>query len=445
MYFWFKGVLSHEFSTNKKEETILSLRQFILSCGVTSIQSSETYFSPNIPLNKLDGALVSYGYNAKVNAKDVIVLMDDTVFGSAKDGLIITDEYIVIKEGFTRSQTFVLNYMTDIKSQDGSIFIADRKVAKMTLVGKSELAYVFNVISRWMSLIRKPVIPIDGSVCADKKTLQSICSKYIEPKYKEESSRVPFNKPKVTPFFYVGSDIPQDKLRMARFSLSISDSEEIVALYDLSVGQDAQNAFIIAVTGIYSKGGSDKDTIYISWNRLKTSVFLKDSCNESIYYGVIFSNNTRILCTRDSGIVKPFGFEIMHDLIDSIDCKTENSQKKLSNTSIDRFSNFKNSSDMTRLKDAVRKKDVICDEFIKLHNLSLEALKREVQGDEIQAQQGDDVFLDLFCSVIDEQIKIMPNLRVKCDKHPANYCVIFDGSEVISVFNFVVGACALRE
>ena len=38
-----------------------------------------------------------------------------------------------------------------------------------------------------------------------------------------------------------------------------------------------------------------------------------------------------------------------------------------------------------------------------------------------------------------------PNFCVKCDKHPANYCVIFDGSEVISVFNFAVGACALRE
>ncbi len=39
---------------------------------------------------------------------------------------------------------------------------------------------------------------------------------------------------------------------------------------------------------------------------------------------------------------------------------------------------------------------------------------------------------------------IIPNFRVKCDKHPADYCVVFDGSEVISVFNFVVGACALR-
>ena len=40
---------------------------------------------------------------------------------------------------------------------------------------------------------------------------------------------------------------------------------------------------------------------------------------------------------------------------------------------------------------------------------------------------------------------MVSNFGVKCDKHPANYCVIFYGSEVISVFNFVVGACALRE
>ncbi len=46
---------------------------------------------------------------------------------------------------------------------------------------------------------------------------------------------------------------------------------------------------------------------------------------------------------------------------------------------------------------------------------------------------------------ISKYSKIISNLRVKCDKHPADYCVIFDGSEVISVFDFVVGACALRE
>ena len=33
---------------------------------------------------------------------------------------------------------------------------------------------------------------------------------------------------------------------------------------------------------------------------------------------------------------------------------------------------------------------------------------------------------------------------INCDKHPADYCVAFDGSEVISAFNFVVGTCVMR-
>jgi len=35
------------------------------------------------------------------------------------------------------------------------------------------------------------------------------------------------------------------------------------------------------------------------------------------------------------------------------------------------------------------------------------------------------------------------NFYFNSDKYPANYCVNFYGSEVISVFNFVVGTCAL--
>ena len=46
--------------------------------------------------------------------------------------------------------------------------------------------------------------------------------------------------------------------------------------------------------------------------------------------------------------------------------------------------------------------------------------------------------------VLDFVYKPQSNFSVKCDKHPADYCVIFYGSEVISVFNFAVGACALR-
>ncbi len=41
------------------------------------------------------------------------------------------------------------------------------------------------------------------------------------------------------------------------------------------------------------------------------------------------------------------------------------------------------------------------------------------------------------------QCRTQPNFGFNCDKYPANYCIIFYGSEVVSVFNFVVGTCAL--
>ena len=42
-------------------------------------------------------------------------------------------------------------------------------------------------------------------------------------------------------------------------------------------------------------------------------------------------------------------------------------------------------------------------------------------------------------SVTINLVRILSNFCINCDKYPANYCVFFYGSEVISVFNFVVG------
>ena len=34
---------------------------------------------------------------------------------------------------------------------------------------------------------------------------------------------------------------------------------------------------------------------------------------------------------------------------------------------------------------------------------------------------------------------------VKCDKHPANYCAIFESCDYGFLFKLALGACALRE
>ncbi|WP_170288323.1 J domain-containing protein [Marilutibacter maris] len=56
----------------------------------------KVYARPNIPHKKLDGAISSYAPG--VSPGDVIVLLDDTLFGGAKEGLLVTNDAVYCKQ-----------------------------------------------------------------------------------------------------------------------------------------------------------------------------------------------------------------------------------------------------------------------------------------------------------------------------------------------------------
>ena len=60
------------------------------------IKDNKIFISPNIPEKKLSNALTSYARN--ISSKDVLVLIDDTLMGGAKDGCILTSSAIYAKE-----------------------------------------------------------------------------------------------------------------------------------------------------------------------------------------------------------------------------------------------------------------------------------------------------------------------------------------------------------
>lgn|GEM_PF-4380692 len=57
------------------------------------------YLYPRIPLQKIMGAKSSY-VPSHVPAEAIVLLMDDTVFGGAREGLVLTDEAIYFKAAF---------------------------------------------------------------------------------------------------------------------------------------------------------------------------------------------------------------------------------------------------------------------------------------------------------------------------------------------------------
>lgn len=66
---------------------------------------------PNVPLKKADGAISSYAHG--INHGEIVVLLDDTVFGGAREGVLLTASALYAKQKFEDSRRI---YIDDIQS-----------------------------------------------------------------------------------------------------------------------------------------------------------------------------------------------------------------------------------------------------------------------------------------------------------------------------------------
>ena len=74
------------------EETVISIVQKYR----TKIKDDAIFFAPEIPAKKFKNALDTYAQDAVF--EEILVLIDNTLFGSAKDGALITDRRIYMHD-----------------------------------------------------------------------------------------------------------------------------------------------------------------------------------------------------------------------------------------------------------------------------------------------------------------------------------------------------------
>ncbi|WP_284085029.1 hypothetical protein [Acinetobacter haemolyticus] len=76
---------------------MINLQQRLQQFALAEVLHNDrnVHLAPNIPASKLAGAL-SY-LPSEVQAEDILILVDDTVFGSAKLGLVVTAEQLFYK------------------------------------------------------------------------------------------------------------------------------------------------------------------------------------------------------------------------------------------------------------------------------------------------------------------------------------------------------------
>ena len=89
-----------EATMRSKFETVYNmLKQLRLRNGQYAIEGiRDTYFYPDIPSKKISNVLSSYARNYGIKPGDILMLSDNTLFGSAKDGAIFTTKGIIASE-----------------------------------------------------------------------------------------------------------------------------------------------------------------------------------------------------------------------------------------------------------------------------------------------------------------------------------------------------------
>jgi hypothetical protein len=237
------------------------------------------YIHPHIPAKKLSNALVAY--NVPIDPKEVAILIDDTVFGSGKDGVLICKNRLIIREAFSDARIYEYNSIKSINCESRRIYIDKLEAHKLTVPGKNELAIFFKIMNQWMSN-REPMT--QGIEQHRTKIPQEIIHHGIGKYLFEISQNIASDK------IHAHPNIPAKKLQSAigAYGNDLAPDDVIILIDDTTFGS-AKDGVLITEKSIHIKIfteaprtyewaaiesiSTEKRTIYI--NGLASGTFLQ--------------------------------------------------------------------------------------------------------------------------------------------------------------------------
>lgn len=106
------------------------------------------YIAPHIPPRKLASALESYGDDLR--PEDVVVLIDDTFFGGAREGVLITEAQIRAKAVFQSADIRLLVPRSEIVADGKHVLINGCSYTKLNLPSEGGLKELFQAVTHYL-------------------------------------------------------------------------------------------------------------------------------------------------------------------------------------------------------------------------------------------------------------------------------------------------------
>ncbi|MGK5036370.1 hypothetical protein [Janthinobacterium sp. LB3P118] len=118
----------------------------VILASAALLHADKLYVAPHIPESKLAAAIASYGKGMR--AEDVIVLIDDTLFGGAKEGIMISKDKLAMKVMMDTPRLFFWKHTESVAIQKRKLLVNGNEIAQLVQLGEKELGPFFARLSR---------------------------------------------------------------------------------------------------------------------------------------------------------------------------------------------------------------------------------------------------------------------------------------------------------
>ncbi|MCA7024937.1 MULTISPECIES: DnaJ domain-containing protein [Stenotrophomonas] len=124
------------------------LREALQGLRFNAEPFERVFVAPNIPLKKLNGALDSYG--GGLHPKEVVALIDNTVFGGAADGVLITEMEIRYRAAFEAPDARLWKDVPEIAAEGKYVYIEGRRFAELNMPDERDVRQLFRAVNRYL-------------------------------------------------------------------------------------------------------------------------------------------------------------------------------------------------------------------------------------------------------------------------------------------------------
>lgn len=296
----------------------MQFEEFVSLSVLPEIQVTSMHFKPNIPQDKLANALREYAPN--VGMSSVTVLIDETFWGNAKEGLIITNKAIHLSKKLG-GRTFDLVSISEIRIDEKHLIINDHPVAKLNNPEVMPCAALGSTLDQFIQLTKKAAqsAPSSGALSDDDiQKLITFVARFSGPRFFDSATSKERERRK-TPGFELPSGLTEQQLRLIGFKCGFATNERLVCSAGLESHGRHDYFFCITNCGAYSVRPG-RLTVYISHNNLRALTPIEEY-EDGRYVAVRLSNGEGVVVSIQNVAVRPYGLDLFSGLIDILNSR----------------------------------------------------------------------------------------------------------------------------